>query len=207
MNGQFKRPSFNRQELKEFGAEVIQNGVPATIRWTRGLKETDEDVDIEKACIFSLSKDEKIFFRQSKLSGSINFANLDDTESETVLTLMKKHHFYTRPNWDMNIFLVVVYAIVIGLIAYARDEAWLQILLVSGCFFVLLFLIVAYLYAMGKVNSLTYIICGVFGAIGYICTAIWSLLALPLFRSIFQHVLYKKIKELPAVVEEYPASL
>ncbi|MEO9022819.1 MAG: hypothetical protein ABI237_08380 [Ginsengibacter sp.] len=196
MNIQFKRDAFEHWKLKHFADDIIQAGIPAKVTWKRGIKVSDESDT--KANNFRLETNGKYFFRQTKNRGIVRLKYLNETEKSVFLGLVKKYGFYTTPNWWLGISLLVVYAIVECFIILTREESWQQILFLSGSFLVLQSLLVAYLHTIGKASKHLCSICLVLGLIGYMSTALWSILALPLYININQNALLKEIEALPA---------
>lgn len=191
MNGQFKTENFDKEYFKEFAAELEQAGIPITTTWKKGTKKVEETN--EKVNMFSLEIEGKWFFRIIKNKGHVRFEKLNPEQEKMVLEILKKYHFYNDPNWGLGIGLAILYLIIEVLVGLTRSESFLGTIIFVCCALVILFLWIAYEYSRENVTKGVYKVSMVFGIIGYIFTAIGSLLAIPLLTAISQNHLKAKI--------------
>ncbi|MET4081728.1 hypothetical protein ABIB40_001677 [Pedobacter sp. UYP30] len=194
MRAQFRIGEFNQERLLEFKRDVEQPGITVGIFWQKGRK-AEENQSLADG--FGLSVNGTLVFNQLKKNGTMLLGFLPEHQETTFLHLLQKHRLYDDPNWALGILALVGYIIFELCVIASRDEKWLQITLFACFMMVVIFLIVAFFHAEGKVNNNVYKVLGVFGAIGYILTALASVLALPFFTCIGQRKMETRMANVP----------
>ena len=191
MNGQFKLKSFDKEALKTFAADLEQEGISLTETWKKGTKKVEGTN--EKANFYGLETNGKWFFRQVKNNGHVRFKHLSPEEEKIILRTLKKHHFYTDPNWALGIGLTALYVIVEFLFGMSLGD--IGPILMICCAVVVLFLWLAYERSRENINEGIYKISMFLGGAAYFFTAIASMLAIPLFINLGRnHLRYKVLK-------------
>lgn len=195
MYDQFKVYRFDGATLQVLIEDLRSAGWDITTKWKKGNKKQEEYN--EKVNFLQLEINGKWFFREVGNKGFVRLNKLDKDQEVLFLGLLKKHGLYSEPRWGLGIALYVVYALLIFYVSSQRGD-WL-----GTAFFILAlcltsFLVIAYLRSKGKIPEGVYKVSMVFGGIGYVLTAISSLLCLPLTINIFRNALYHKISKAPS---------
>lgn len=191
MNGSYKQLTFDKEKLNQFAQEVQDAGLPVEVRWKKGKKEVSE----EKAITFSLELNGVSIFSQTGKEGIVKLDKLSNQEKLPLLTVMKRYDFYTEPNFGLGIGLTVLFVLIEMLIMYANaDEMpWIVLFLSIASLLALQWLWTSWLYCMDRLEKRVYKISMVLGFIGYICTAIWSLLLMPMIKAYNRYYLVRAI--------------
>lgn len=192
MNGQFKTKKFDKEKLKDFSNNLKKQGLLFERRWKKHHKIVEETND--KANVLLLETEGKWFFKQAGNKGFIRLKHLDDQQKKILLKLLGEYQFYSEPEWQMGIGLVMLYVVLEYFISSAQQTAWLMPFIMICTLLVILFLWIAYLRAQEKLSEKVYKFSIIFGLPAYALTAIGSLLALPLYNSILRYHLKFKIR-------------
>lgn len=193
MNGKFKAKGFDKEEINRFAHELKTAGIPLEVVWRKGTKQVEEDHPKVNFC--ALQVNGKWFFQRSAKGGTVKLKDLPEQQQLILLNHLKKYGYYSKPMWLMGLVLLGIYVLIEYLVVVANisDPFWRKTLLLC-VWFVLQFMGIFWLYANGKVKKSIFIFSAILGGIGYLATAIGSLLAIPLTNCFMKYYLYEQVQ-------------
>ncbi len=189
MRGQYRLGRFDVAQIHSLVDDLHR----LTVTWKKGNKTLEQAND--DANHVKLSLDDQWVLRQMQGAGTVRPDKIPTEQQATFLHCLKLHGFYSAPKWGLGITLFAAYWLVL-LLVVSTQAAWLAPVMLLGGLAVTIGLAVLHASSIRPVNRLFWWPIVVIAACGYMATAIYSLLALPLMINIMVNSLYLRVRDL-----------
>lgn len=194
MLGNYKLPLFDVSQIQALAEGLQSAGVDVDVTWKKRNKALSDPADGANGVEFRLGDD--WILRQNGPNGSVRLDKVPAQKQATFLRCLKEHEVYSTPKWGLGIGLFVVYWLILLLVMSAYP-GWPATFLLIGGIATSVSLGILGLSTSTHVPAPVWWFFMIIGGLGYFATAIYSILAIGMIKTILVNNHYQNVTTIP----------